>query len=92
MRFIRKSDVVKAGLSTYVKIIDIDNEDCLGRFNDFESAKEYVEEYVDDCDGDCALYGYEYIINNCNLSTCIGIYTYNYGKWNLLDSMEFQYE
>ena len=52
-----------------MKVVDKMNDDIIGRYDNLKSATKDVNDYIEDCDGDCDLWAYKYHINKENKTT-----------------------
>lgn len=63
MKYETKKQIKESGTEKYVKVVDKINDDVIGRYDNLKSATKDVNNYIDECDGDCDLWAYKYHIN-----------------------------
>lgn len=66
MKYESKKQIKELEIEKYVKVVDKMNDDIIGRYDNLKSATKDVNDYIEDCDGDCDLWAYKYHINKEN--------------------------
>lgn len=80
MKYKNMEEIKEKGITSYYKVIDPENGDTIGRYSDLRESKKDVNDYIDECDGECLIDAFK-LEKIEGYMKIVERYIYQYGKF-----------